>query len=297
MANIVLIPNTLGGLNYSIVPTVTSNNLTVAIKDAAGNDPTSSSPCVFRIGGSERILSTALSVTKNAGTNWFGAGDARFAGLEIDYFVYIGYNATDGITMGFSRIGYAATYSNFSATTTNEKYGAISTITNAAATDDYVCIGRFAATLSAAASYNWSVPTYTGGNLINRPITFTRILSYVPTWVASGTAVSLGNATLTGSYKIEDRTVLTRILFTAGNTTTFGTGTYSWAAPFAENATGNGAARLLDSGTGVFTATLESLGSTIIAYPDGGAANIVSQTIPFTWASGDTIRGQISMGI
>jgi hypothetical protein len=78
--------------------------------------------------------------------------------------------------IGFSRIPHACSYDDFSATTTNEKYCAISTITNASATDYYENIGRFGATLSAGAGYTWTVPTFTAKNLIQRPIYETRFL-------------------------------------------------------------------------------------------------------------------------
>lgn len=173
-------------LNGKIVPSVASNNLTLALKTVAGNNPSASEPVWIKIAGTWRTVTAALSVTKNAGTNWFNAGSAELATNEIDYFAYIGYNATDGVVIGFSRIPYANLYSDFSATSTNEKYAAISTITNAAAGDNYVNIGRFAATLSAGAGYTWTVPTFTSANLIQKPIHYTRWLTWVPTSSCSG---------------------------------------------------------------------------------------------------------------
>ena len=168
-------------INGKIVPSVASNNLTVALKGLDGNDPSATNPIYIRIGDTVHSITSALSVTKDAGTNWFNAGSSELATKEIDYFVYLGYNATDGVVIGFSRIPYATEYSQFSTTSTNDKYCAISTITNAAAGDDYVVIGRFAATLSAGAGYTWSVPTFTSVNLIQRPIFETRRLSWLPT--------------------------------------------------------------------------------------------------------------------
>lgn len=192
-------------VNGKISATVVSNNLTVAIKTLAGADPSATSPVYVRIGDTVRTISAALSVTKNAGTNWFASGAAELATKEIDYFVYLGYNATDGVVVGFSRIPYAKSYSDFSTTTTNEKYAAISTITTAAATDYYENIGRFAATLSAGAGYTWTVPTFTANNLIQHPINRSRMLSYVPTvvtWTNPPTS-----QTLTGVYQITDESV------------------------------------------------------------------------------------------
>ncbi len=194
-------------LNGQIVPSVASNHLTVAIKGMDGNNPSASNPVYVRIGNTVRTITSALSVTKNAGTNWCNAGSAELATKEIDYFVYLGYNATDGVVIGFSRIPYAGEYSEFSATTTDEKYCAISTITNAAAGDDYEVVGRFAATLSAGAGYTWSVPTFTNINLIQRPIYETRIL--YGTSVATGSG-SMGIATdesRTYAYVVRGRNV------------------------------------------------------------------------------------------
>lgn len=177
---------TVGTTPYRIAVSVASNNLTLALKDRNGNDPSATSPVRVQIGDTVRTVTSALSVTKNAGTNWCNSGSSELATKEIDYFAYLGYNATDGVTIGFSRIPFARIYSGFSATTTNEKYAAISTITNAASSDAYTVIGRFAATLSAGAGYTWSVPTFTSVNLIHRPIDTSRWLDWVPAWSAAG---------------------------------------------------------------------------------------------------------------
>jgi hypothetical protein len=64
-------------INGKIVTSVSSNNLTVAIKTLAGSDPSSSDPVYARIGNTVRSITAALSVTKNAGTNWFNSGAAE----------------------------------------------------------------------------------------------------------------------------------------------------------------------------------------------------------------------------
>jgi hypothetical protein len=191
-----------GLINGKIVPTVASNNLTVAIKTLSDTDPTATNPVGIWIGNNLRWITSSLSIAANAGTNWFNSGSAELATREIDYFAYIGYNATDGITLGYARIPYAKLYSDFNTTTTNEKYARISTITNAAAGDNYVNIGRFAATLSATASFNWSVPAFTNANLIQEPIYETRELTATHTINWSGGTT---NPTTTDSvlkYKI-----------------------------------------------------------------------------------------------
>lgn len=155
-----------GLINGKIVPTVASNNLTVAIKTLTDTDPSATNPVGIWIGNTLRWITSSLSISANAGTNWFNAGSAELATREIDYFAYIGYNATDGVVLGFSRIPYARLYSDFNTTTTNERYARISTITNAAAGDNYVLVDRFAATLSAGAGHTWS----NAGNVYGEPI-------------------------------------------------------------------------------------------------------------------------------
>lgn len=212
--------------NGQINVTVASNNITVAIKTLSGGNPSATDPVYVRINGVIRSITAALSVTKNAGTNWFASGATMLATNEIDYFTYLGYNATDGVVVGFARFSSAAQYSDFSTTGTNEKYCAISTITNAASTDYYVVIGRFAATLSATASFNWSVPTFTAINLINRPIYETRWITYAPVITsATGTITTVSAA---GRYQISYRKVYMDVIITI---TTNGTGATALDCP------------------------------------------------------------------
>src|SRR5690349_14415578 len=53
--------------NYSLVVSVASNNITLALKDANGNDPSAASPVKIRIGTTIIYVTSALSVTVNAG--------------------------------------------------------------------------------------------------------------------------------------------------------------------------------------------------------------------------------------
>lgn len=201
---------------------VASNNLTVRVLHDTGVTPSTTRPVFVNIGGTVRRITSALSLTRNAGTNWFDSGSSELATQAIDYFVYLGYNTTDGVTLGFSRIPYARLYSDFNTTTTNERHCAISTITNAASGDNYIVVGRFAATLSAGAGYTWTVPTFTAENLIQRPIFETRILSY--TIIATTGADSLvftPNTVISNFYQIINNRI---------NINTFVTGTTSSVA-------------------------------------------------------------------
>lgn len=220
-------------LNGKIVPSVASNNLTVAIKGIDGNDPSASNPVYCRIGDTVRAITAALSVTKNAGTNWFNSGGSELATKEVDYFVYLGYNATDGVVIGFARIPFGTKYGDFSATSTNELYCAISTITNATSTDYYENIGRFAATLSAGAGYTWTVPTFTAANLINHPITYTRWLTFVS--IYTGYSVTPTQVT---RYIVRQNSVL--VFWGAGNEGTSNATSLTQTMPFTNpNVTAN----------------------------------------------------------
>lgn len=298
MANVILIPNNLGGLNYSLAPSVASNNLTLAIKDAAGNTPSSTSPCVFRIGGSERILSTSLSVTTNAGTNWANLGSATFATKETDVFAYIVWNTnTSALDVLWSRIPYATVYSDFSTTNTEEKYGAINA-TAPAITDDVVNIGRFAFTLSAGAGYTFTVPTFTSSNLINHPIFETRPLSWIPTW----TNLTVGDATVTYWYQRMGRRLRGAVSLIAGATTSI-SGSVSHTMPFGRSSTygatvnfPNWICRLFDATAAPAFQGIANMATTsavtITAQNASGTylkqANL-SSTVPFTWTTSDQI--------
>lgn len=288
---------TSGLLGGRIQATVASNNLTLAVKTLAGADPSASSPVGIWIGDTLRWITSALSVSANAGTNWFNSGSAELATREIDYFVYMGYNATDGVTLGFSRIPYARLYSDFSATNTNEKFARISTITNAAAGDNYVNVGRFAATLSASASFNWSVPTFTNANLIQEPVYDTRLLSYSGGWNSTGTAPALGNATNNSQYQISGNKMFVKIFFAFGSTTTYGTGTWLFKPPLSSSYTNDhsviGPAYALDAGTAYRHGISRILGTNIVIHTENSGTEWQSNQ-PFTWTTGDFFSLQMN---
>jgi len=288
-------------INGKITTSVASNDLTVAVKTLAGNDPSTASPVYVRIGNTVRTITAALSVTKNDGTNWFGAGGAMFATQEIDYFVYFVWNTTDNaVSIAFSRIPSGRVYSDFSSTTTNEKYLAYSG-SAPASTDECANGGRFNAILSATASFNWSLPATS--IVITRPIFTTRVLSYTPDWTGAGGNPAIGNGTLAGKYQVVDTNVYHQLNMTAGSTTTFGSGTYRFAPAFTINSTGStlvglsGYGYIEDAGIGAnggmaraFTATAVDFGGP--ANGAVGAGDLIDwgATSFFTVANGDFIR-------
>lgn len=291
-----------GLINGYIIPSVASNNLTLAISTSPTSvvAPTATNPVFVWIGGVLRPITSALSLTRNAGTNWFNSGSAELATREIDYFVYMGFNATDGVTLGFSRIPYARLYSDFNTTTTNEKHCAISTITNAAAGDNYVNVGRFAATLSASASFNWSVPTFNNANLIQEPIYETRLLSYSGGWGASGTAPALGNATNNSQYRIFGNQVFVKTYFTFGSTSTYGTGAWQFKLPIFSSYTNDntliGLAYGFDVGTAYRQGIIRMSGTNMVIHTENTGTEWQSNQ-PFTWTNGDFLSLQMNYSI
>lgn len=167
--------------NYYIAASVSANDLTVALKTKAGADPSATDPLYVAIGDTSQIrtISGALSKTIVDGTNWFNAGSAELATKTIDYFVYVGYRVSDtSMFIGISRVPHGHTYSEFSATSTNEKYLAYSGAAPAAS-DEMENIGRISATLSAGAGYTWSISGT--GDPINHPIFESELRDWAPT--------------------------------------------------------------------------------------------------------------------
>lgn len=165
-------------VNGKIVPTVASNNITVAIKTLTNTDPTANNPVGIWIGNELRLITGALSVTSIAGINYFNSGSGELAAKEIDYFVYLGYGTVSNrVFIAYSRLPYGRLQSDFNTTVIqNEKFLDRNEVANA--TDSIVNIGRFAATLSAGAGHTWSVPAFNSSNLIQRPIFTSRWLEY-----------------------------------------------------------------------------------------------------------------------
>ncbi len=216
-----LIPTPQGPQGYmrngKIVTSIVSNDLVVAIKTIAGNDPSPSDPVYVRIGNTERKLVAALSLTLADGTNWMNAGSSELATYEIDYFTYLGWDATNSlIRLCISRISRGRIYSDFSATSTNETYLAKSGTLNS--TDEVEVVGRFNAILGVSATYLWTIPATS--IVISRPIYETRWLSWEPTYGATApmTYADAGVTTERARYQVQREGVLYDISAYPGTT-------------------------------------------------------------------------------
>ena len=120
-------------------------------------------------------------------------------------------------------------------------------------------------------------------------------LTYTPVWTASGTAVSLGNGTISGRYYQAGALVHVTIVFTPGSTTTFGTAFYRFTLPvtpalnglipgFADDVSATRRYRLVAR----ITAASATDDNMRIACDDGVSGG-AGPTAPFTWANGDTL--------
>lgn len=218
-----LIPRPGMMLNGKLSVTVSANDLIVALKTRAGTDPSATDSVAININGTIRVVTAATSITLADATNWFNAGSAELATKEIDYFAYAVWDSNSSIVaLSASRIPYGRLVSDFSSTSTNEKY--LGNYANFTSTDDVVNIGRFAATLSAGAGYTWTVPTFTNANLIHEPIFNTRQLSFTTTIsYAGGTTDPTSNTVNVVFYQIDGRLLIMVIQSTlvigAGNRT------------------------------------------------------------------------------
>jgi hypothetical protein len=121
--------------------------------------------------------------------------------------------------------------------------------------------------------------------------------SYTTTWgVASGTAPSLGNGTLTAVYSRIGNFVYFAINLVAGSTTTFGSGIYTFTLPFAMSDSTNGISgygAALDAGVAWYrgyTPNSMENGFTdkFVMINDSGTP--IQNSVPFTFGNTDSIK-------
>lgn len=285
--------------NGRINVTVVANDLVVSLKTLAGNDPSSTDPISITINGTVRTIIAAISCTLADGTNWFNAGSAELATKEIDYFLYAIWDSVGGaVAISPARIPWGKVVSDFNVTSTNENH--LANHATFAAGDDVVVIGRFAATLGVSATYLWTVPTFTGANLVQYPVFNTRILTWIPQW----TGFTPGSATITAKYQIRETKHVRYELAVVLNSST--AGVFQFSLPFTCALAGTtpavGVSELLDSGTASYPSQFIIISTTTarpIAFsydPTLGAVSYAKQaflstTVPFTWANNDEVAG------
>ena len=170
---------------YQIVPSISSWNLTVTLKNYLWQDPSVTTPVKVQIWDTVRTITSEFRDFFSA-SNWFNSWSSELATKEIDYFVYVIYKSSDNtVRLWFSRIPYGRTIADFNWTFSNEKF--ITNYSLYTTTDIVVNIWRFSAILSAS-PYTWSTPS-AWFQVINRPIYETKKLeiNWAITWFSSVT--------------------------------------------------------------------------------------------------------------
>lgn len=150
----------------------------------------------------------------------------------------------------------------------------------------------------------WTTPrTWVGGEIVTAALLNSHLrdnlnaivtpTSYTPTWGNTGTANTLGNGTITGTYLSAGKRVKFQIVLTWGSTTSSGSGSWTFTLPATASAFGAQGANtiLVDTGTGVHVGKTQNISTTVIqpvnqATPVAG----VTATAPFTWANTDVFN-------
>ncbi|WP_327132020.1 hypothetical protein OG311_13600 [Streptomyces sp. NBC_01343] len=118
--------------------------------------------------------------------------------------------------------------------------------------------------------------------------------AYTPVWSASGTAVSLGNGTVTGQYMQVGSMVWVKIVFTAGSSTTYGTGFWRLTLPVTPElnelipgfANDNSAGIRVPMVARIIAASTSGENMRIACNTTAGGAGPAQ---PFTWATDDVL--------
>lgn len=125
--------------------------------------------------------------------------------------------------------------------------------------------------------------------------------SYTPVWGNSGTANTTTGSTITGSYIQMGKLVFFKLKLTWGGGTAAGSGTWTFTLPVTADSDGapsNMVTTMVDSSASAqyrgITATLSTsaFGVYLFGTTGGNAAGAiaaVSGTVPFTWATGDSL--------
>lgn len=126
--------------------------------------------------------------------------------------------------------------------------------------------------------------------------------AYTPTWTASGTAPAIGNATVVAKYAQIGKFIHAYGLISFGTTSTYGTGSYSFALPVTAGTSGTyvtGQALLYDSSANAAGNALAFLTTTTTMTLQYGATYLgtltpAGQLAPWTWATSDIISWNIT---
>jgi hypothetical protein len=118
------------------------------------------------------------------------------------------------------------------------------------------------------------------------------------TWGSSGTAPAIGDGTCVSSSIVTDGWYSTVITLTAGSTTTFGTGDWTFTLPYAASQSGGGAVYMRDATGNYWTGTARvAAGASTVGIYLNNSASGANATAPFTWAQSDVLEAYVSFRI
>lgn len=185
-------------INWQIVRSVSSWNLTVALKTLAWADPSTTDPVFVRIGGVVRTITSACTITIESNDFYhFNAWSSELATKEIDYFVYLSEFWWPAIT----RVPYATSFADWDVW---EKQ--IANTWWFIPTNKLVNIWRFNAIKASWTTWVWSLPATSV--IINRPIYETRWLDCIATLSGlTWSAWSYAEVGASAKYKISENTI------------------------------------------------------------------------------------------
>ena len=217
---------------YSIVPSISNWNLTVALKNYLWQDPSITTPVKVQIWNTVRTITWPLNITINAWINHYNAWSSELATKEIDVFTYLVYDTTlSKVWLLTSRIPYGIVFWDFYLNSTNEKWMSTSQNVNPASTDKVINIGRFSAILSAGPWYTWSTPS-AWFQVINSFVNESKWLDWVPVFACATSFTN--NPTVFNNwakYKIEWDKIIVKCRMRY-NTTSWGTWQVQATIPF-----------------------------------------------------------------
>lgn len=110
------------------------------------------------------------------------------------------------------------------------------------------------------------------------------------TWAATGTAVALGNGTLTAVKSRDGRRITLDVALTAGTTTTFGTGNWTFTEDDAGAGLNEIGSALFNCAGAIYTgvALADSPAGKITLFASNNTASAVQSNVPAAWAASST---------
>lgn len=113
--------------------------------------------------------------------------------------------------------------------------------------------------------------------------------SSTPVWTASTTNPVIGDGSISGRFSRAGALITFSFNIIMGASTTYGGGTWFLSLPVTAVYAGAGALWMYDSGSAPHAGVCRLYSTTTIELV--GSAGVVTPTYPFTWASGDALRG------